>query len=264
MLERILARWQGLALSLIGIVSISWLALTGQLGLYIHPRYFVFTVIMTALGGLLTLAAFAVAPEKHEHEPPDAPELGADQLEPIAARPRWRPLLSLAGIAAIAVAFVALVIVPPSTLTTATVENRELNSSATGVQADTTSHVELAGSDVSSLSLRDWASLLRDGSGSDFVVGKTATLSGFVTADASDPENVFYLTRFVVTCCAVDAQPIGIPVYSPGWSSSYAVDSWVEAKGTFGLNPSAESSESVVLANPTVSAIDQPAEPYAY
>jgi uncharacterized repeat protein (TIGR03943 family) len=258
LLERILARWQGLALSLIGIVSISWLALSGQLGLYIHPRYFVFTVVMAILGGLLTLAAFAVTPEKddHDHE--------SEQLEPAAPRGRWHVVLPLAGIVAIALAFVALVIVPPSTLTTATVENRELNSSATGVESDTSSHVELAGSDVSSLSLRDWVSLLRDGSGSDFVVGKTTTLSGFVTADSSDPENVFYLTRFVITCCAVDAQPIGIPVYSPGWSSTYAVDSWVEAKGTFALNPSAKSSESVVMANPTVSAIDQPAEPYAY
>ncbi|KQM60472.1 TIGR03943 family putative permease subunit [Agreia sp. Leaf210] len=256
MLERILARWQGLALSLIGIVSISWLALTGQLGLYIHPRYFVFTVVMAALGGLLTLAAFAVAPEKDDHEPL--------QVDTTVTRPRWRSLLPLAGIAATGVAFVALVIVPPSTLTTATVENRELNNSATSGQADSASRVELAGADVKSLSLRDWSALLRDGSGSDFVVGKTTTLSGFVTADSTDPENVFYLTRFVITCCAVDAQPIGVPVYSPGWSSTYAVDSWVEAKGTFGLNPSAESSESVVLSNPTVTAIDQPAEPYAY
>jgi uncharacterized repeat protein (TIGR03943 family) len=256
LLERILARWQGIALSLIGIVSISWLALTGQLGLYIHPRYFAFTVVMAALGGLLTLAAFAVTPEKHEHE--------SEQLEPAAPRRRWRPLLSLAGIVAIGVAFVALVIVPPSTLTTATVENRELNSSATSGQGDATSAVELAGADVKSLSLRDWASLLHDGSGTDFVVGKTTTLSGFVTADANDPENVFYLTRFVVTCCASTAQPIGVPVYSPGWSSTYAVDSWVEATGTFELNPSAQSLDSVVLTNPTVTAIDQPAEPYAY
>lgn len=261
MLERILARWQGLALSLIGIVSISWLALTGQLGLYIHPRYFVFTVIMAVLGGLLTLAAFAVTPEKHEHND----EQHADEpLEPAAQRRPWSPLVALAGIVAIAVAFVALVIVPPSTLTTATVENRELNSSVTGDQANAAPSVELAGADVTSLSLRDWASLLRDGSGSDFVVGKTTTLSGFVTADANDPENVFYLTRFVITCCAVDAQPIGVPVYSPGWSSTYAVDSWVEAEGTFELNPSALSLESVVLSNPTVKAIDQPAEPYAY
>jgi uncharacterized repeat protein (TIGR03943 family) len=261
LLERILARWQGLALSLIGIVSISWLALTGQLGLYIHPRYFVFTVIMAVLGGLLTLAAFAVTPEKHEH---DDEHHADDPLEPVVARRPWSPLAALAGIVAIAVAFVALVIIPPSTLTTATVENRELNSSVTGEQGDTTSGVELAGADVKSLNLRDWASLLRDGSGSDFVVGKTTTLSGFVTADSNDPDNVFYLTRFVITCCAVDAQPIGVPVYSPGWSSTHAVDSWVEATGTFELNPSALSLESVVLSNPTVKAIDQPAEPYAY
>jgi putative membrane protein len=55
-----------------------------------------------------------------------------------------------------------------------------------------------------------------------------------------------------------------VPVYSPGWASEYPVDGWVEATGTFALNPSALSLEGVVIANPKIEAIDQPAEPYAY
>jgi uncharacterized repeat protein (TIGR03943 family) len=257
LLERLVSRWQGVALSLIGIVSITWLATTGQLGLYVHPRYFVFTVLMAVLGGLLTIAAFAVSPEHDEHG-------DVEQVSLTPARRPWSPLLAVAAIAAVAIAFVALVIIPPATLTTATVENRDLNSSVSGGADASASTIDLAGADTTTLSLRDWAGLLRQGSGSEFVVGKQTTLSGFVTADPSDPENVFYLTRFVVTCCAVDAQPIGVPVYSPGWVSKYPVDSWVEAKGTFALNPSALSLEAVVIANPDLAAIDQPAEPYAY
>ncbi|CAD6011199.1 TIGR03943 family protein [Agreia sp. COWG] len=249
MLERLVSRWQGVALSLIGIVFITWLAITGQLGLYIHPRYFVFTVVMAVVGGLLTLAAFAIAPEDDDHDEP---------------RRRWGPLASGGAIAAIALAFCALVIIPPSTLTSATVENRDLNSSVTQGDDALTSSVDLAGTDVRTLTLKDWATLLRDGSGSDFAAGKTASLSGFVTADSSDPENVFYLTRFVITCCAVDAQPVGVPVYSPGWKAKFPVETWVEAEGTFALNPSALSLESTVIANPSITAIDQPAEPYAY
>jgi uncharacterized repeat protein (TIGR03943 family) len=259
LLERLVSRWQGVALSLIGIVSITWLAVTGQLGLYVHPRYFVFTVIMAALGGLLTIAAFAVSPEHDEQEHGDG--------HPVAttpARRRWSPVLAGAAIAAVALAFVALVIIPPATLTTATVENRDLNSSVSGAADDSASRVDLAGADTTTLTLRDWAGLLRQGSGSEFVVGKQTTLSGFVTTDPSDPDNVFYLTRFVVTCCAVDAQPIGVPVYSPGWASKYPVDSWAQAEGTFALNPSALSRESVVIANPELKPIDQPSEPYAY
>jgi uncharacterized repeat protein (TIGR03943 family) len=258
LLERLVSRWQGVALSLIGIVSITWLATTGQLGLYVHPRYFVFTVIMAVLGGVLTIAAFAVSPEHDDHDDEDG------QVTFAPARRPWSPLLAGAAIVAVAIAFVALVIIPPATLTTATVENRDLNSSVSGGTDASASTIDLAGADMTTLTLRDWAGLLRQGSGSEFVVGKQTTLSGFVTADPSDPENVFYLTRFVITCCAVDAQPIGVPVYSPGWESKYPVDGWVEAKGTFELNPSALSVEGVVIANPEVTAIDQPAEPYAY
>lgn len=264
MLERLVSRWQGVALSLIGIVSITWLAITGQLGLYVHPRYFVFTVIMAALGGLLTLAAFAVSPEHDDHDDDDPDHDHDQRMSAAPARRRWSPLFALAAIAAVAIAFVALVIIPPATLTTATVENRDLNSSVSGASDDAASAIDLAGTDIAALTLRDWAGLLRQGSGSEFVVGKQATLSGFVTADPSDPENVFYLTRFVITCCAVDAQPIGVPVYSPGWASNYPVDGWVEATGTFALNPSALSLDGVVIANPIVTVIDQPAEPYAY
>ena len=54
--ERLLARWKGVVLSLIGVVSTLWLAATGRLGLYIHPRYFEFSVILAAVA----VVAFAV------------------------------------------------------------------------------------------------------------------------------------------------------------------------------------------------------------
>ena len=47
----------GLVLSLVGIVATGWLAATGQLGLYIHPRYFVFTTVVAGLALIATVAA---------------------------------------------------------------------------------------------------------------------------------------------------------------------------------------------------------------
>ncbi len=60
-----------MVLSLIGLVATIWLGLTGQLALYIHPRYFVFTVIMAVIAGVLALAAFALVPGAN-----DAPDGG--------------------------------------------------------------------------------------------------------------------------------------------------------------------------------------------
>ncbi|WP_216832483.1 DUF1980 domain-containing protein, partial [Clavibacter michiganensis] len=62
----------GLVLLAACIVSTLWLTITGQLGLYIHPRYFVFTGIMAVIGLVATVAGFALRPadaaEEHDHD----------------------------------------------------------------------------------------------------------------------------------------------------------------------------------------------------
>ncbi|MEA9986948.1 hypothetical protein QN358_17060, partial [Subtercola sp. RTI3] len=57
--SNLVARWQGLVLSVIGVVATVWLGFSGQLGLYIHPRYYVFTLIMAAIAVVLIVGAFA-------------------------------------------------------------------------------------------------------------------------------------------------------------------------------------------------------------
>jgi len=245
------SRWQGALLSLVGIIATVWLGVTGQLGLYIHPRYFLFTVIMAAIAAVLVVAAFAVVPagdEEHEHL--------------IVERSRWGWLWSVGSVVIFVAAVVGLLILPPATLTTATVEQRDLNGSAsTLTQNDPKA---LVGSDSSAFTVRDWASLLRQGAGVDFFADKTASVTGFVTPDKSDPENVFFVARFVVTCCAVDAQPIGVPVYYPGWQDAYPTDSWVTVESGFDTNPSVASDQAIVLVPEKITPTEQPAQPYVY
>ncbi|MFB2556649.1 TIGR03943 family putative permease subunit [Herbiconiux liangxiaofengii] len=273
MRDRLLTRWRGILLSLIGIVAIVWLAATGQLGLYIHPRYYEFTVIMAVIAGVMVLAAFAIVPTStdadhdHAHEPEHdgEPHAHAAPLSTAAPdAPRRRRDLLWAGAAALVVVgtTVALLVVPPATLTTATVDQRDLNASA--AVTDTGATENLVGSDTASFTIKDWASLLRQGAGQDYFAGKTATLTGFVTPDPDAPDDVFYVARFVVTCCAVDAQPVGVPVYLPGWQSTYAVDSWVTASGGFAPNPSTTSKQAIVFEPASIEAVAQPSEPYVY
>ncbi|WP_442544916.1 TIGR03943 family putative permease subunit [Arthrobacter sp. KN11-1C] len=260
-IRRLVGRWQGVVLSLIGLVATIWLGLTGQLALYIHPRYFVFTVIMAVIAGVLALAAFALVPgagdghlHDHEHDG-DAPD-GDD-----ARRSRWGWLRSAGSVLTIVAAVVALLILPPSTLTTATVAQRDLNGSASALTLKTPA---LPGKgDYSSFTVRDWASLLRSGAGQDFFADKTATVTGFISADTTDP-NLFFVTRFVVTCCAVDAQPIGVPVYHPGWQNEFKTDSWVTVTSSFRANPNPASREAIVLMPDSIKPTTQPAQPYVY
>lgn len=255
-----MARWQGILLALIGIVATAWLAATDRLGLYIHPRYFWFTVIMAAIAAVLVVAAFAVAPlsesepepesehESHEH-PPDASTRRSGSIR-----------TALAATIVVGAAF-ALLVLPPATLTSATATQRSMNSSGATLDQNAPA---FAGGDTSQFTVKDWAMLLRQGPDAEFLADKTVDVSGFVTASPDDPENVFYVARFVVTCCAVDAQPVGVPVYLPRWAESFAPDQWVEASGVFAPNPGSPSSEALLLTPDELSVIEQPDQPYVF
>ncbi len=256
-------------LSLIGIIATLWLTVTGQLGLYIHPRYFVFTAVMAVLAAVFTVAAFAIVPsadaelddtehdhahDDHAHEPDHQPE------EPGGKPPSGTAAL-VGSVLVIVLTAGALLALPPATLTTSTVEKRDLNASVAGPTAES---IDLTGGDYSSFTVKDWAALIRQGASDDYFAGTPVTLTGFVTPDPDDAENVFYVARFVVTCCAVDAQPVGVAVYAPGWQDRFPVDSWVTVTGEFDANPSLASLQTTAITPVTIEETTQPNQPYVY
>ena len=253
----------GLVLLAACIVSTLWLAVTGQLGLYIHPRYFVFTGIMAVIGLVATVAGFALRPaeaaDDHDH---DHDHDGGSPAR--AARGTLRARASRVAVAAVVtVTVVAVLVLPPRTLTQSTVTQRALNSST--VASDAAPDQELLGTDdFSTLGVKDWSQLLAQTTDPTFFTSKSVDITGFVSADPDDPDDVFYVTRFVVTCCAVDAQPVGVPVYQPGWASTLQTDEWVEVTGPFASNPSARSRQPLAVMPQGVEPVDQPADPYVY
>ncbi|MDR6504647.1 TIGR03943 family putative permease subunit [Arthrobacter oryzae] len=257
-------------LSIIGVVATLWLGFTGQLALYIHPRYFVFTIVMAVVAGLLALAAFALVPDgphTNGHAHADGPHAHGDAHGHADgdARPgnrHWRRLGTAGSTLIAAAAVVGLLVLPPSTLSSATVTQRDLNGSASTLSGNAAA--ELMGADYAAFTMKDWISLLRQGVGEEFLAGKTATVTGFVTPDKSDPENVFFAARFVVTCCAVDAQPIGLPVYAPGWQDRFETDSWVTVSGGFRTNPSQASDQALVMVPDSITPVPEPDSPYVY
>lgn len=251
-------RWLGVTLSLIGVVAIIWLGATGRLELYIHPRYVVFTIVLAVIGGVASLAAFLVLPgggaHAHDHDHDH------DELPDTTPRTGWRAVVAITGSAVlVAASIVALLVLPPATLTSATAENRDIAGSTALASVDTT---ELVGGDSTTFTVKDWATLLHQGLGDDFFAGKPAEFSGFLVA--SDEPDVVYVARFLVTCCAVDAQPLAVPMLLPGWQQEFAVDDWVEVTGSFAPNPRGDASEPIVLVPDTVDPIEQPAQPYVH
>lgn len=246
--------WLGVILSLLGIAAILGLAISGQLDLYIHPRYFVFSVITASAGVIFVIAAFATAPRKRrdEHE---------REQEQSSVRGRVGQVASAVGGALLTVTVtVALFVFPPAALNTTLVQSSDLVS----VQGPANDLPPLVGGNSSTFTVKDWAGLIRQGAGQDVFQGQTADLIGFVIPDQDDPDNIFYLGRNVITCCAVDAQATGVPVFAPGWQDQLKGGDWVHVIGGFESNPSALNPDPWVLLPRSVVPAEQPEQPYVY
>jgi len=276
--------WRGIAL--IGTISAValWLAASGQLVLYIHPRYVLFTALMAVLALVLIVAAIAAraigsrrdalpsVPDRgdllahgDDHDTAHGTAHGDAHDHDHGPLPRRRERALGLTAAAIAGVFVlGMVLLPPATLSTATVQQRQINATAADVQAfDEAQSADAAA--VARFTVREWAGILRQTTDLGFFAGKPVTdLVGFVSPDADDPENVFYVSRFSITCCAVDAQPLGVPVHLPGWQEQFPLDSWVSVSGDFVANPSAASRQPILIEPSGVEAVQQPREPYLF
>ena len=233
------------------VAVVLWLWWSGNLSLYIHPRYHVFTAVMAVIAvvALVLFAAIGVARAKTDHD---------HDHEQKATAAEW------VSTAIAAVALIALVALPPATLTTQTVDNRSINQSGLGDASAVFDEATVGQSDTfASFTVREWAAILSQTSDPSFYAGKPVDVIGFVSEDPEDSEQ-FFLTRFVVSCCSVDAQPVGVPVRLPGWRELYAEEQWLSISGQFVLNPSGESTEPIVLSPANVEPTERPNEPYLF
>lgn len=244
-----LQRWRGVALVAIVVVATLILAANNQLVLYIHPRYIIFTVVMMVIAAVFIVASILVGGRGDEEEPPS----------------RIGKVLGVTGVILASVVAIGMVILPPTTLTSATADQREINSSALGGEtADLTEIAESTDATFEAFDALDWASLLRQTTDLEVYENKPVNVIGFVTADQSDPENVFYVSRFIVTCCAVDAQPIGVPVYLENWQSTLKLDDWVQVTGEFDTNRSSSSDQPLAVIPDEILPTEQPSDPYLF
>ncbi|MEV7932804.1 TIGR03943 family protein [Curtobacterium sp. NPDC089185] len=286
----------GLGSVLAVALGMLWLALVGHLDLYINPRYDLFTIVLAAVAvpasvaGLVAVArghghahddgaghAHSDGPA-HEHAHDDGPaharddaadssyEDGSDaaravrRAAPTAARVTRRVLGVAAAVVTVGIT-AAMLVLPPTTLSARTAQQRSVDtptlSNATGTQ-----DVALLGSegvDTSEYGVKDWAALIRQTTDTTALVGKPVELSGFVVPGA---DGSFTLTRFVISCCAVDAQPVGLGIVTDGAVPD--ADRWVRVTGKLAANPDQSAEARIVVRAASVRVIDQPTDPYEY
>ena len=227
-----------MAALLISAVYVIYLGVRSQLDLYIHPRYVFFTITMSVIGlaVLLLNAYLSKDSDQHEHK---------------QSKLLYLPMLFL---------ILSAIFLPARTLSSATVSQRAIDGGSIVSTSQSRPLSALFAGSTKSLELDDWSRLLAVNKDPSFYDNKPATVSGFIY-DAGLGDDTVWLARFVLTCCAVDAQPVGVPVQIKDWQAEYDQDEWVEAEGRFKPGETALG-EQLILIPDVTSKIDEPDEPY--
>jgi len=225
------------------------IGLRNQLGYYIHPRYHIFTMVLAMVGGVLMIkATFDYKYRKQTNIEYDHP----GELAVIFGK--W--LLS-SGAWFVLIVAVLLLWSPAKPLLSRAAERKQKET------ASVNDLIYKAPWFNDPKSIHQIVTVLATPRGPETIQGKEVEIVGFVRADQKGNPDVFQVSRFLISCCAVDATPSSIPVFSKGWTKEYPVDSWVSVKGTMqAINIGGK--QTIAIADPTITRIEQPAEPYEF
>ena len=253
--KNLLFSWlEGLGLLAWGTLLLKY-SFTGQYKLLIHPNYFSLVLgsgVVLIILGIIKVKSILTnrLQNNREHITLFPPGLSSSLLL----------LVAIAGL-----------IIPPKVLTSQTALKRgvgDLPLTTIQPQAFRTA------TKPEERSLIEWIRTINAYPEPDAYSGQSANITGFVLHLPELPDNYVMLSRFVVTCCAVDAYPIGIPVKLETSRSNYPVDSWLTVQGIMSAETisvkdrvddrAVTEKRSVVLDARSIETIPTPSDPYSY
>lgn len=159
-------------------------------------------------------------------------------------------------------------LVPAQPLSSATASSRNLNVSK--VDLNETQSSPLLQKDPRSLRVADWVKLKTYDANPARFKGQPVAVVGFVfRSDESQgifSEDNFLVGRFVVTCCAVDAAPVGLEVATKtasgkNWLDSFKVDDWIKVEGQW-VVVSRDGQEFLIVEANNITSVERPTNPY--
>lgn len=115
----------------------------------------------------------------------------------------------------------------------------------------------------SDYTFNDWYFTISTADDPLIINGDPVKITGLVAKDKSYLADVFLLSRFVVTCCAVDATPIGFPVKSEN-ANKYNPDQWIEVAGQFAVLKDRNNIDRLFIIPTNIQLVKEPANPYVY
>ncbi|WP_009632486.1 TIGR03943 family putative permease subunit [Synechocystis sp. PCC 7509] len=112
-------------------------------------------------------------------------------------------------------------------------------------------------------SLIDWVRTLNIYPEPDAYSGQKVKIQGFVIHPSELPSEYLLLSRFVITCCAADAYPVGLPVKLNQNRQAYPQDSWFEVEGEM-ITQDLQNKRQLTIQASSLKPIQEPQNPYEY
>lgn len=248
--------FKALALIALGLFLYSRIY-NGTLLYYISER-FAWLTLFAAIGFIIVGASYRYRraqadPYEHAHEA--EPEHHHDHAG------HSHGSLSWGGLLLVALPVILGLAVPPKPLGAAAMSNREIGvDSVTSATAPKTN--QLISRPATEKNVLDWLIDFRLSRDPAAFADQTAKVVGFIYRDERFGTEEFMVSRFVISCCAADAAPLGLVVKWPE-TSKLSNDQWVEVSGSF--QPGKFDGEQMpILVADKVTLTDVPAQPYLY
>ena len=227
---------------------------SGELNLLIHPNYFGL-VVVTGLA-LLSIAAWKILwLLKRWRQQASGKSVTMSVAQHLSLfPPGWSSALLLV------IAIVGLT-VKPKVFASDTAIQRGITEAVTVTRLQPQAFKPL--SKPEERSLIDWVRTLNIYPEPDTYTGQSVKVTGFVVHPPELPTKYLLVSRFVITCCAADAYPVGLPVKLKVNRDKYPVDTWIEIEGKM-ITEKLEEKRQLTIEASSIKKIDKPDNPYNY
>jgi uncharacterized repeat protein (TIGR03943 family) len=236
--------------------------ITGKLSILIHPNYFGLTVAggigLVFIGGFKTWELIKLDRAKQQFQ--TSATINSPRITAVEHITLFPP--SFGSILMLSVALIGL-LTTPRTFTSQTALERGLTESLPITRLQPQEFRNMTKPEMRSLV--EWVRLLNFNPEPDTYVGQKVKVQGFVIHPPNVAEQYLWIGRFIITCCAADAYPVGLPVKLPIGQSrvTFPPDSWLEIEGD-AIAEEFQGKRKLTIQASSLKSISEPKNPYDY
>jgi uncharacterized repeat protein (TIGR03943 family) len=236
--------------------------IVGKLSILIHPNYFGLTVAggigLIIIGGFKTWELIKL--DRANQKSRTSPTINSPKITAVEHITLFPP--SFGSILMLSVALIGLV-TTPRTFTSQTALERGLTESLpiTRLQPQEFRNT----TKPEKRSLIEWVRLLNFNPEPDTYIGQKVKVQGFVIHPPNVAEQYLWIGRFIITCCAADAYPVGLPVKLPidRTRAAFPPDTWLEIEGET-ITEELQGKRKLTIQAFSLKPIPEPKNPYDY